>query len=307
MAAFAEGDSHDGVLALRTLSGIPDVRKVVVTRSKLATWWDREYDDEFSWNSERGKQCYDVLRQKNLVVLTSGQSEYSKLRTSTQWAELRGDRAISDAPLTELGKLQAAGLATKLAFSGFRPQLILSSPLTRSLQTATFAFPKEFVDPATPATCNLKTCKLLSPAVDSWGDCEREIDDVVAARPELTKWQGSMTRSRFQRVRSVEGGEPLPRRWQLVTSDARTGAALDAAEVKGPRAPFPQEPRANARKRAALLWRLLSENRPEKNVAVFTHGKLITEDRRPGHLVGLLGPGIEDLRSEEIIMVLFEN
>jgi len=81
------------------------------------------------------------------------------------------------------GKLQAAALGAKLASSGFRPQLILSSPLTRCLQTAGLAFPGEFVPvrgapwPGTSG-CAVRMSHLLPEAVDSWADVGRPIEEV---------------------------------------------------------------------------------------------------------------------------------
>jgi phosphohistidine phosphatase len=54
-------------------------------------------------------------------------------------------------PLTEKGRLQSERLGLLLAFSGFRPGVILSSPMTRAVETARlvaapFEMPVEVVD-----------------------------------------------------------------------------------------------------------------------------------------------------------------
>jgi hypothetical protein len=90
-----------------------------------------------------------------------------------------------------------------------------------------------------------------------------------------------------------------------MSTDPRTGAPLDDSDPGSTKAPFPQEPRENAQKRAALLWRMLSENRPERDVAVFTHSKMVKEDHRAGHSVLLLGPGIRDFKNGEHAIVVF--
>ena len=52
---------------------------------------------------------------------------------------------------TPLYKLQAAGLAARLALTGFQPDLLLSSPAIRCLQTAALVFPHEFAPPPSPS------------------------------------------------------------------------------------------------------------------------------------------------------------
>jgi broad specificity phosphatase PhoE len=48
--------------------------------------------------------------------------------------------AVLDAPLTELGRQQAEGLRERISQLPAQPQLIVSSPLCRALQTASLAF-----------------------------------------------------------------------------------------------------------------------------------------------------------------------
>jgi len=48
--------------------------------------------------------------------------------------------------------VQAAGLAARLALTGFQPDLVLSSPATRCLQTAALVFPHEFAPPPSPSS-----------------------------------------------------------------------------------------------------------------------------------------------------------
>ena len=55
----------------------------------------------------------------------------------TEWARLGRHTGRTDIPLTDLGRAQAASLATRLARREFG--LVLSSPLSRALDTATLA------------------------------------------------------------------------------------------------------------------------------------------------------------------------
>ena len=65
----------------------------------------------------------------------------------------------------------------------------------------------------------------------------------------------------------------------------------------------PVEPHESARRRAALVWRWLSENRPEKNIAIVTHSKMIKEHER----IWLLGPGIAEIENGDFVTVVFEG
>jgi len=129
---------------------------------------------------------------------------------------------------------------------------------------------------------------------------------VVAEHPHLARFTGAMSSTRFHRSGCRPDAALRPRRWNLVTpppppcgaaaAEADTAAAVDAALR-----PFPQEPRPSAALRAALVWRLLSENRPERAVAVFTHSKLIMD----GYGICLLGPGVKEIHNGDFALVTF--
>jgi len=49
------------------------------------------------------------------------------------------------------------------------------------------------------------------------------------------------------------------------------------------------------------VWRLLSENRPESSIVIFTHSKLIKDGER----IHLLGPGVKEFRNGDFALVKF--
>ena len=291
-------------------------RVVTVTRQDLAERYDHLYDDDFSWLSERGERRFAALRGKTVLVARHCESTYQVLRETgnastggkLRWEDARGRKDCLDAPLSGVGRCQASHLGTRLALCGFQPDLILSSPLTRCLQTASLAFPAAFTPVALGGlvprlSCEVKMSHLLPEAVDSWADCGRPIDDVIAdGNPDLERFRGAMSASRFQRVGSDPNAALRPRRWDFVTETMGADGVRRPLEV-----PFPQEPRRSAQLRAALVWRLLSENRPERRVFVVTHSKLVKEDSREGFSGNLLGPGIREFKNGEFALVVFEE
>jgi hypothetical protein len=131
---------------------------------------------------------------------------------------------------------------------------------------------------------------------------------VVAEHPHLARFAGAMSSTRFHRSGCRPDAALRPRRWNFATPPPPPGgaAAAAAADAAGPVVgaalrPFPQEPRPSAALRAALVWRLLSENRPERAVAVFTHSKLIMD----GYGICLLGPGVKEIHNGDFALVTF--
>ena len=74
---------------------------------------------------------------------------------------IKCDPRYKDVELTEMGKVQAAELGIRLAVNNFRPDLIVSSPLTRCLETAALVFPAAFL-PATAVATPTPKLKVLS-------------------------------------------------------------------------------------------------------------------------------------------------
>ena len=86
---------------------------------------------------------------------------------------------------------------------GVSQDLIASSPLTRCLETAALAFPDQFVAssdgaPRTAAVVVVST--LLPEIVHSWADTGRPLDVVCDSHPQLERFRGTESRSRFQHV-----------------------------------------------------------------------------------------------------------
>ena len=161
---------------------------MTITRSDLAALFDGAYErDEqggrFSWLTPgAGAAAWRGLRRlEQLVFVRHAESEYQ--------ADIHGpketrrmNRRYHDTPLTAKGRQQAAALAQRLrrekdggydqkkkkdggkgkgggggAAGGagvlhglHAPELVISSPLTRCLETAALAYPAHFPTPRTP-------------------------------------------------------------------------------------------------------------------------------------------------------------
>ena len=133
-------------------------------------------------------------------------------------------------------------------------------------------------------------------AVHSWGDTGRSLDAVIDGgveplsgamrdpKPHLEAFRGAESRSRFQKDDCNKKGQLRGCRWQK-----KAGGEFGK----------PREDRAHAKLRCALVWRWLSENRPERRIAIVTHSKLI-KAREDIHLAG---PGIDEIQNGEFVRV----
>lgn len=173
------------------------------------------------------------------------------------------------------------------------PDLILTSTLTRSLETAALAFPNQFVAcQGRPPTAAVQTTELLNDQVVAWADvvADDAQDELSAHKPQLARFHGAHSASRYHHA-GCDPAQPLrPRRWAHVTApqDGHTAefARFKPLEAQHPdQFTYPEETRESAQLRAALVWRLLADV-PHARVAVFTHAKLI----KHGYHIHLLGP-----------------
>lgn len=89
--------------------------QVRVTRERLSLWFDRHYDDGFTWTSEEGAALYKKIQTKTLLFFRNAESTYQVLRdkSDVKWQDARWQKAFLDSPLTELGKVQASALAVR--------------------------------------------------------------------------------------------------------------------------------------------------------------------------------------------------
>lgn len=268
--------------------------QVTITRHLLADLFDAAYetgcDDgaSFSWSSPCGAEAFERLKGKNIVFLRHCESTY-QVGKAAVGETIRADRAYTDAKLTEKGKVQAAAVAVRLAQCGFRPDLIASSPLTRCLETAALAFPDQFVAfgngvPRTAAVVVVST--LLPEIVRSWADTGRPLGLVCTTHPQLERFRGTESGSRFQHVGCQLHQAVRPCRW---------------TEQPGGN---PVEERASALLRAGLVWRWLAEpSRKERNIAVVTHSKLIKKSGK----ICMLGPSIDEIDNGDVVFVCFDS
>lgn len=274
--------------------------QVTITRRLLADLFDATYeagcdgdgDDRastpFSWTSPRGAEAFERLKGKNIVFIRHCESTY-QVGKAAVGERIRTDRSYTDATLTETGKVQASAVAARLAQSDFRADLIASSPLTRCLETAVLAFPDQFVtsgDGAPPTAAVVVVSTLLPEIVHSWADTGQPLDVVCTSHPQLERFRGAESRSRFQHV-GCQSNQPVrPCRW---------------TEQAGGN---PVEERASALLRAGLVWRWLAEpTRTERNIAVVTHSKLI---KKSGNIC-MLGPSIDEIENGDVVFIAFDS
>ena len=257
------------------------------------------FEDGFSWQSPTGHKKYTSLATKTIMIFRHTESEYQLLREKELYQELRYREDLRDSPLSENGKLQAAALAVRVALGEFQPELIVSSPLTRCLQTAAFTFPRYFelnlkgrLQGNMDGDVKVKWSHLLPEQVHTWADVGRGIDDVIREYPFLDRFRDAQSKSRFQNkgcVPSDLGGEPLGCRW-----------VSNPDPAKGPDAMYPEETKENAQKRVALVWRYLAEA-AESHIAVFTHSKLVLEN----YDICFLGRGITNFKNGDYCKLCF--
>ena len=162
-----------------------------ITRAKLSAWFDHALApvSSFRWDSALGAQAFAQLRRKRILVTRHCESTYQVACNDPRYCEFPGRRRLwcnirfRDSPLTERGKLQAAALGA-LLHSGGPPQLLVSSPLTRCLQTGALMYPQLFLADTQPPTTTIKVLsKLLPELVHSWGDTGRSLDEVCDEHP----------------------------------------------------------------------------------------------------------------------------
>ena len=273
--------------------------EVVVTREMLKEWFDGCYEPgedggQYSWDSERGRRDFEKLRGKEIMFVRHCESTYQTAKFGRE--AIQCNPKYKDADLTEMGKVQAADLGARLAMGGFRPDLIVSSPLTRCLETAALVFSAAFLPHAAERPQIKVLSKLLPEIVHSWGDTGRSLDAVIDGgveplsgamrdpKPHLEAFRGAESRSRFQKDDCNKKGQLRGCRWQK-----KAGGEFGK----------PREDRAHAKLRCALVWRWLSENRPERRIAIVTHSKLI-KAREDIHLAG---PGIDEIQNGEFVRV----
>ena len=263
------------------------IRNVTLYFTEFSGRFDKYYDDGFKWDSERGYKTLTLLKSKQLYFVRHTESQYQVIRDAKEWSEVRHMEQLQDPSLTTVGVMQAAGVGHDMAQEHIRPDLIVSSPLTRCLQTAALAFPDVFL--SNREDCTLQMCSLLPEKVDSYGDCERRIATVIEEKPELYLFEHTMSQSCYQKKNQDDKLDQIySPRWELATDDKNEF-------------PFPSESKESARKRVALFWRWLAE-RPEQVIAVVTHSKLVKKH----YQICMLGNSVEEFHNGDCIHVVFD-
>lgn len=212
----------------------------------------------------------DRLVGKTIVFIRHAESIYNiDLRSKR---EKRSDLSLQDACLTNLGRLQAEHLAFRLReicpnkdLNDF--QLIVSSPLTRALQTAAVTFRSR-------TDRKIIYHPMFAEKVNSYSDTERDLDVCKECHVELQQFDWYESRSRRCRL---PNGDPLPSRWSMKTSQSGSGQR------------YPYEDGETTKDRVKRCWQWLSD-RDEQFIAIVTHSGIIGGSTNPkeGKAYGLL-------------------
>lgn len=222
------------------------------------------------------RQEYAQLLSKKIVFICNAEStdQISELSVT----EKRTSMSLLDPPLTQRGRFQANVLASAIDKEiGINDvELIVSSPLSRAMQTAALVF-------GTRSDRTIYTNRCFSEKVDSWVDTAREFSECEADHIELRGFHFHETRSRH----CIQAdGNPMPQSWNL---------------DKG----FPFERESTAMDRIKRCWKWLA-SRKEGIIVVATHSKLLGRENSSYGLF-LIDPmaSLSTIGNAEAVIVTF--
>jgi broad specificity phosphatase PhoE/uncharacterized SAM-binding protein YcdF (DUF218 family) len=221
---------------------------------------------------------YSRLVNKKIFFIRHAESSYQL--SSAPFTERCVDERLRDTSLTPRGRIQAMELGHLIhrEVGINNVDLIVTSPLTRSMQTAALAF-----GGASNRTINVNP--LFAEKVDSWNDVERDISECVEEHVELRGFIWHRTRSRHCLQAT---GHPISSSWNL---------------DKG----YPFERESTAMDRIIRAWRWLCD-REEKNIVIITHSKLLGRESAAYGLL-LMDPlsSLSTFDNCEVCAVSFHN
>lgn len=185
--------------------------------------------------------------KKNLYFIRHGESLHNAQILAKDGA-LSEDLRYMDASLTQTGIQQASALKKKLA--GITLDLLVSSPLTRAIQTSLYA---------------TNGLKVKSPIVT----------ELCAERLSYVCDIGSSTFTLSKRFPLLQFDHLSPSNaWWWVPNYVPSNLASDKTSYRFLIQHGAREPNSHFYKRVSQFWTWIDE-RPEQNIAVFAHGTFL--------------------------------
>jgi hypothetical protein len=214
---------------------------------------------------------------KQVTFIRHAQSIYNIHEGGGGWL----NEGLRDAALSPEGCMQAASLAN-IPGLGI-PELLVSSPLTRAIQTAALGFGSGVgsggsagggggaatAGASTTEKCTkLTVCNLLGEKIDAYSDLPQPLAAVLANHA----WVASPTMGGFAEVAPSRSHHCKAEEKRVASGKLFTMVG-DGKDRKGPgRRPY--ETSASAKHRIAAFWKWLAD-RKEASIVVVTHSKIL--------------------------------
>ena len=219
---------------------------------------------------------YNKLKNKTISFIRHGNS-LANSYTGTL-TEQRLDKSLIDSPLTDLGREQASLLKGKLNNNKY--DIIISSPLSRAMETASIVFPNK----------KIKILNILTEVTGGWGDVGLEFNKCLSRNSDLKKIDWDLSEINYD----------LGEKWL----NNKLWSYIDEGGYKECR---PYESEHSAQCRIRQFWKWVLE-RDYSNIVVVGHSKLFG---RPENKYGiLLDRALEcdkEFRNCEMVIVKFDD
>ena len=219
---------------------------------------------------------YDKLKNKKISFIRHGNSLGNSYKGTL--TEQRLDKSLIDSPLTDLGREQASLLKGKLN-NNTEYDIILSSPLSRAMETASIVFPDR----------KIKILNILAEVTGGWGDVGLEVDKRLLRNINLKRIDWDLSDINYD----------LGEKWQ----NNKLWSYIDEGDYKECR---PYESDDSAQCRIRQFWKWILE-RAYDNIVVVGHSKLF--GRPQNHYGILLNRALEcnrEFRNCEMLVVNLE-
>ena len=198
---------------------------------------------------------YSRLKTKKIIFIRHANSKCNSYKGTV--SERRVDKDLLDSPLTELGKTEALQLKKEL-WDSDKIDLVVSSPLSRAMETAGLVFPDR----------DIKLLNILAETVGGWGDVGLLYEDRLCRNSDLStiRWDKS------DMTYGVGDSWHTNKLWNLI----------DEGGLKNAR---PYENIESTNNRIQLFWKWIANTEGYNSIAVITHSKLLG---RPTNDYGIL-------------------